>query len=298
VGEKIRFTSSILPKWARRTKSLDALLPLLYLRWPGTGCVNSLPPITNLLAANPPPDIPRPKRSGLGTQRQLSSAADMPRCTRWSVVGHNRSLRALSDARVIGVTFNHELPAGPAVVPPINGRRRANILKLNLALGRPTRSPIVTIVGEAIMNSSLRQAATPQHRSRPRGNDRPHPKTPSSGQHPRRRFLGLVAGAAALPAISRIASALDYPTRPVRVIVPFAAGGPSDVFARLIAQRLTEQLRKQFYVEDIAGGNTNVGTSQAAKALPDGHTMLVHRFLGTDHLRWIHVIHDDLYPSL
>src|SRR5262249_46083389 len=52
-------------------------------------------------------------------------------------------------------------------------------------------------------------------------------------------------------------------------------GGPTDVFARPIAQRLTEQLRKQFYVENIAGANTNVGTSQAAKALPDGHTMLV-----------------------
>jgi tripartite-type tricarboxylate transporter receptor subunit TctC len=81
--------------------------------------------------------------------------------------------------------------------------------------------------------------------------------------------------AAMLPAMSRIASALDYPTRPVRMIVPFAPGGPSDVFARLTAQRLTEQLRKQFYVENIAGANTNVGTGQAAKAAPDGHTMLV-----------------------
>jgi tripartite-type tricarboxylate transporter receptor subunit TctC len=91
----------------------------------------------------------------------------------------------------------------------------------------------------------------------------------------RRRFLHLAASAAMLQAMSRIASALDYPTRPVRMIVPFAPGGPSDVFARLTAQRLTEQLRKQFYVENIAGANTNVGTGQAAKAAPDGHTMLV-----------------------
>src|SRR5215470_2315003 len=92
---------------------------------------------------------------------------------------------------------------------------------------------------------------------------------------PRRQFLQLAASATMLPAMPCIASALDYPTRPVRMIVPFAPGGPTDVFARPIAQRLTEHLRKQFYVENIAGANTNVGTSQAAKALPDGHTMLV-----------------------
>src|SRR5712675_2058120 len=69
---------------------------------------------------------------------------------------------------------------------------------------------------EAIMKSSLRQTATPQHRLRPRGNDRAH--------YPRRRFLGLAAGAAALPIVSRIASAQAYPTRPITLIVPFAAG--------------------------------------------------------------------------
>ena len=69
------------------------------------------------------------------------------------------------------------------------------------------------------MKSSLRQTATPQHRSRPRGNDRAHPKTPSSGQYPRRRILSLAAGAAALPVVSRIAWPQAYPTRPVRLIV-------------------------------------------------------------------------------
>jgi hypothetical protein len=74
------------------------------------------------------------------------------------------------------------------------------------------------------MKNSLRQTVTPQHRSRHRGNDRPHPKTPSSGQHPRRRFLGLAAGAAALPAASRIVSAQTYPTRPITIVVGYAAG--------------------------------------------------------------------------
>src|SRR6516165_6018195 len=91
----------------------------------------------------------------------------------------------------------------------------------------------------------------------------------------RRQFLHLAAGAAALPAVSRIARAQAYPTRPVRVIVPYAAGGPTDVFARLATPRLGERLGKQFYVENIPGGSANIGTGQAAKATPDGHTMLI-----------------------
>jgi hypothetical protein len=91
---------------------------------------------------------------------------------------------------------------------------------------------------------------------------------------PRRKFLHLALGAAALPAVSRFAWAQAYPTRPVRVIVPFGAGGPTDVFARLIAQKLSQQAGKQFYVENIVGGGGNVGTRQAARAAPDGHTML------------------------
>jgi len=85
---------------------------------------------------------------------------------------------------------------------------------------------------------------------------------------PRRRFLHLVSGAAALPAVSRVARAQTYPTRPVRVIVPYAAGGPTDVFARLATPRLGERLGKQFYVENIPGGSANIGTGQAAKAAP------------------------------
>jgi tripartite-type tricarboxylate transporter receptor subunit TctC len=92
----------------------------------------------------------------------------------------------------------------------------------------------------------------------------------------RRQFLHLAAGAAALPLAPPIAQAQAYPTRPVRLIVPFAPGGPTDLFARLIAQKLSEQLGKQFYVENIAGASGNIGTSQAARAAPDGYTILVN----------------------
>ena len=92
---------------------------------------------------------------------------------------------------------------------------------------------------------------------------------------PRRRFLHLAAGAAALPAVSRLASAQAYPSRPVRVIVPYAPGGPTDIFARLIAQKLSEHFGKQFYVENIGGAGGNVGMGQGAKAAPDGYTLLV-----------------------
>ena len=92
---------------------------------------------------------------------------------------------------------------------------------------------------------------------------------------PRRNFLHLAAGAAALPAVSRIARAQTYPTRPVRVIVPFAPGGPTDIFARLVAQKLSEHFGKQFYVENIGGAGGNIGMGQGARAAPDGYTILV-----------------------
>jgi tripartite-type tricarboxylate transporter receptor subunit TctC len=91
----------------------------------------------------------------------------------------------------------------------------------------------------------------------------------------RRRFLHLAAGALALPALARLAQAQSYPARPVRVIVPFAAAGPTDVFARLMAQKLSEQLGAQFYVENIGGAGGNIGTGRVAQAAPDGYTMLV-----------------------
>ena len=91
---------------------------------------------------------------------------------------------------------------------------------------------------------------------------------------PRRRFLRLAAGAVALPAMSWIARAQTYPTRPVRAVVAFAPGGVTDTFGRLMAQKLTEQLGKQVYVENIAGASGNIGTGQVAKAAPDGYTIL------------------------
>jgi tripartite-type tricarboxylate transporter receptor subunit TctC len=92
---------------------------------------------------------------------------------------------------------------------------------------------------------------------------------------PRRTFLRLAGAAAAVPALSWTARAQAYPTRPVRLIVGFAPAGPTDVFARLIAQKLGESFGKQFYVDNIVGGSGNVATGQAAKAPPDGHTVLV-----------------------
>jgi tripartite-type tricarboxylate transporter receptor subunit TctC len=92
---------------------------------------------------------------------------------------------------------------------------------------------------------------------------------------PRRQFLQLTAAAAAAPVLSGIASAQTYPARPVRVIVPYAPGGPADILGRLAAQKLSEQFGKQFYVENIGGAGGNIGMGQGARAAADGHTVLV-----------------------
>jgi tripartite-type tricarboxylate transporter receptor subunit TctC len=92
---------------------------------------------------------------------------------------------------------------------------------------------------------------------------------------PRRKFLHLVAGAAALPAVSRIASALDYPSRPVRIIVGFAPGGGTDIIARLIGQWLSERFGQQFVIENRPGAATNVATEAVVNAPPDGYTLLL-----------------------
>jgi len=92
---------------------------------------------------------------------------------------------------------------------------------------------------------------------------------------PRRQFLHLGASAAALPAFSRIASAQTYPTRPVRIIVGFPAGGPNDFHARLMGQWLSDRLGQQFVVENRPGAGGNVGTEAVVRAPPDGYTLLL-----------------------
>jgi tripartite-type tricarboxylate transporter receptor subunit TctC len=91
----------------------------------------------------------------------------------------------------------------------------------------------------------------------------------------RRQVLRLLAGAAALSGVADGARAQTWPTRPVRIIVPFQPGGSTDIFARLAAHKLSEHFGKQFYIENIAGATGNVGTAQAARAAPDGHTVLI-----------------------
>jgi len=91
---------------------------------------------------------------------------------------------------------------------------------------------------------------------------------------PRRKFLHLAAGAAALPALPHVASALDYPTRPVHLLVGFAAGGPLDTSARLIGQWLSERLGQPFVIENRPGAGSNLATEIVARAPPDGYTLL------------------------
>jgi tripartite-type tricarboxylate transporter receptor subunit TctC len=91
---------------------------------------------------------------------------------------------------------------------------------------------------------------------------------------PRRRFLRLAVGAAALPAAARVASAQAYPARPVRIIVGFAAGGSSDIGARVIGQWLQEKLGQPFVVETRPGAATNIATETVVHAPPDGYTLL------------------------
>jgi tripartite-type tricarboxylate transporter receptor subunit TctC len=91
----------------------------------------------------------------------------------------------------------------------------------------------------------------------------------------RRLLLQLAAGAAALPAVPRIAGAQAYPQRPVRLIVPFASGGASDILARLIGQWLSERLGQAFVIELRPGAGGNVGTEAVVNAPPDGHTLLM-----------------------
>ena len=107
---------------------------------------------------------------------------------------------------------------------------------------------------------------------------------------PRRKFLRLVAGAAALPAVSRIASAQSYPTKPVRIVVTFPAGSTSDILARPIAQRLQERLGQPFVVDNRPGAGGMVGAEAVVRASPDGYTLLL--------VAGAHTINATLYDKL
>jgi tripartite-type tricarboxylate transporter receptor subunit TctC len=108
---------------------------------------------------------------------------------------------------------------------------------------------------------------------------------------PRRQFLHLAAGAAALPAISRIATAQTYPSRPVTVIVPFAAGGPTDVLGRIVSEHMSRTLGQSFIIENVVGAGGTTGTIRTMRANPDGYTIQVGQ-LGT------HVASLAFYPNL
>src|SRR5215470_4723672 len=105
---------------------------------------------------------------------------------------------------------------------------------------------------------------------------------------PRRQFLQLAGAAAVAPAFSRVATAQSYPSRPITIIVPFPAGGGTDVVARLLAERMRASLGQPIIIENVSGADGSIGTGRAARARPDGYTIE----LG---LRSTHVLNGALY---
>ena len=108
---------------------------------------------------------------------------------------------------------------------------------------------------------------------------------------PRRTFLHLAAGAAVLPAVSRMAWAQAYPSRPITMIVPFAAAGPTDVAARIVSEHMSRTLGQRLVVENVVGAGGTTGSLRAMRANPDGYTIQMGH-MGT------HAISVSLYPNL
>jgi tripartite-type tricarboxylate transporter receptor subunit TctC len=105
----------------------------------------------------------------------------------------------------------------------------------------------------------------------------------------RRKFLHLAAGAAALPAVSRIARAQAYPTRPITIVVPFTAGGPTDTIGRIMAERMRVSLGQTVLIENVTGANGTIGVGRVARASPDGYTISLGHWS-------THVINGATYP--
>src|SRR5687767_8665138 len=92
---------------------------------------------------------------------------------------------------------------------------------------------------------------------------------------PRRRFLHLATGAAALPALSKFARAQTYPSRPITMIVPFGAGGPSDTIARILAEGMRASIGQPVVIENVPGASGTIGVGRAARAAPEGYTLSI-----------------------
>jgi len=90
---------------------------------------------------------------------------------------------------------------------------------------------------------------------------------------PRRKFFRFAVGAAALPAMSRIAGAQTYPSRSITMVVPFAAGGPVDKLARIVAERMRTSLGQPVVIENVTGAGGSIGAGRVARAVPDGYTV-------------------------
>src|SRR5262249_55213801 len=105
----------------------------------------------------------------------------------------------------------------------------------------------------------------------------------------RRQFLHLGIGAAALPAVSGMTWAQAYPSRPISIVVPFVAGGPSDLLGRMVAERLRSSFGQPVVVENVAGANGSLGVGRVARAAPDGYTLVIG-------LWNTHVVNGAIYP--
>ena len=92
---------------------------------------------------------------------------------------------------------------------------------------------------------------------------------------PRRNFLQLAAGAAALPAFAHLAIAQAYPSRPITIVVPFVAGGPSDLLGRMVGERFRSSFGQPVVIENVPGANGSIGVGRVARAAPDGYTLVI-----------------------